>query len=561
MADILHGNSKKKSGEQDAGEESPPRKPREALLAPVVPSLLTVLVTAGILEVLYLLLVALSPLPALHLKGTPLPEALPWTLLPSRLLFPGASMGMADKAGLFALLSLTLAALMGVYAFLAWHISKVSTVISSRWLLLLLAGALLFGITLLFQPDLFSDDVFTYIFSGRILSIYHADPLNTAPIQFPVDPYLPWVISGRWTPNIYGPLWLLIASLLVSISNGPVMTLLLFKGVALLSHLANCVLIWAILAKIAPRLRLTGTLLYAWNPLAIIELAGGGHSEGLLSTILLLATLVYVEGYTQGRGRWHELAALLLFGLAMSMNLVALLIVPLFIWFLLRYKSNISGVLWGFCWRALVCLSLVIPIYLPFWRGASTFFAIISVVDMEQFVHSPLGLLTTPVRWIFTLVDQWSHFPPVMQPTTAADMALRFSAIFIFALIYIDLLGKIRSTATTPAQYVDQELELPGFDVLTDTWASAVFWYLVLIMGWFWPWYVLWALWIVGLRRLAGHTMVVLLLSGTALLVYLLLPLANSLFAINQSILIFGVPLIYLFIDRKKLVTLPPPKG
>ncbi|MFL5624262.1 MAG: hypothetical protein ACJ788_01540, partial [Ktedonobacteraceae bacterium] len=209
-----------------------------------------------------------------------------------------------------------------------------------------------------------------------------------------------------------------------------------------------------------------------------------------------------------------------------------------------------------FCWRTLVSLSVVIPIYLPFWRGASTFFAIISVIDMEHFVHSPLGLLTTPVRWVFTLVDQWLHFPSVMQPTTAADMALRASAIFIFALIYIDLLGKIRSAATTSAQRTDLELELPGFDVLTDTWASAVFWYLVLIMGWFWPWYVLWALWIVGLRRPAGHTMVVLLLSGTALLVYPLLPFASSSFAIEQSILIFGVPLIYLFIDRKKLATI-----
>jgi hypothetical protein len=98
-------------------------------------------------------------------------------------------------------------------------------------------------------------------------------------------------------------------------------------------------------------------------------------------------------------------------------------------------------------------------------------------------------------------------------------------------------------------------MRLPGFDVLTDSWASAVFWYLVLIMGWFWPWYVLWALWIVGLRRPNGHTMTVLLLSGTALLIYPLQAFAGSPFAACQSILIFGVPLVYLFISRKKLET------
>jgi hypothetical protein len=242
----------------------------------------------------------------------------------------------------------------------------------------------------------------------------------------------------------------------------------------------------------------------------------------------------------------------------MSINLVALLIAPLFIWFLLRDKTNISGVLWGFCWRALVSLGLVIPIYLPFWRGASTFFAIISVIDMQHFVHSPIGLLTDPVRWAFGLVDQWSNFPPVMQPTIAADMALRFSAIFIFALIYIQLFGNVRRAPTTMPDIhqtppSDQGMRLPGFDVLTDCWASAVFWYLVLIMGWFWPWYVLWALWIVGLRHPNGHTFAVLLLSGTALLIYPLLAFPGSPFAAYQSLLIFGVPLVFLFMDRKKL--------
>lgn len=553
MAEILHVHSKKKSEGQDiieTGSSTPPAR--------VLPSLLTILLTAGLLEVLYLLLVALSPLPGLHLSKTPLIQAWPWTLLPSQVLFPIAGTTMPQVVGLLVLLSLTLAALMGTYALLAWRTSKVTAIISSRWLLLILAGALLFGLTLLFQPALFSDDVFTYIFSGRILSIYHADPLNTAPIQFPADPYLQWMISGRQDANIYGPLWLLIASLLSSISTSPVITLLLYKGLALLSHLVNCVLIWAILTKIAPRRRLLGTLLYAWNPLALIELAGNGHSEGLLSALLLLAVLVYVEDYNRGKGRWHELIALLLFGLAMSINLVVLLIAPLFIWFRLRDKTNIPRVLWGICWRALACLGLVIPIYLPFWRGASTFFAIISVIDMQHFMHSPIGLLTDPVRWAFGLVDQWAHFPPVMQPTIAADMALRFSAIFIFALIYIQLFGNVRrAPASVPdslqAPSSDQEMLLPGFDVLTDCWASAVFWYLVLIMGWFWPWYVLWALWIVGLRRPNGHTFAVLLLSGTALLIYPLLAFPGSPFATYQSLLIFGVPLVFLFMDRKKL--------
>ncbi len=501
--------------------------------------MLTVLLCSCLLELLYLMIVALAPLPGLHLSSSPIETAWSWTLVPSHLLFPGAwtpgstSIFSAYDSALLVLLSLTLVAVTGVYAFAVWRIRRLQKDNSATipWLLLLLAGATLFGFTLLFQPALFSDNVFTYIFSGRILTIYHADPLNTAPIQFPSDPYLHWIGSGRYTPNIYGPLWLFIASLLVSIGKGPVATLLLFKGVTLFSHLINCILVWAILGKIAPGRRLLGTLLYAWNPLSVIELAGSGHNEGILLSILLLATFLYV----QGRGRWHEIGVLVALGLAMSMNLIVLLIAPLFTWYLVRTERNMPRALWGFCWRTLLCQGLVIPIYLQFWRGASTFFAVTSAIDMQYYVHSPLGLLAGPSQWLFGLIAQWSQFPPVMRPTTAADVTLRASAIFIFALIYLDLFGKVRRATTTLAgmRYA------PGG-------------YLVLVVGWFWPWYVLWALWIVVLRRVDVRTIALLLLSVTALLIYPLRNFAESPVAMYQSLLIFGIPLVYLLVNMKR---------
>jgi hypothetical protein len=522
------------------------------------PSLLPLLLYGSLLELLYLLIVALTPVPSLHLMSTPLATAWTWTLLPFQFLFgwlhPSASTAPVQSWPYALLLGITLLAVTGVYTLVVWHNRRVT--LSSeqgRWLAVLIAGTVLFGLTLLFQPVLFSDDVFTYIFSGRILAVYHADPLNTAPIQFPGDPYLHWVIAGRYTPNIYGPLWLCIASLLVNLGRSPVITLLLFKGLTLLAHLLNCVLVWAILSKIAPSRRLLGILLYAWNPLAIIELAGSGHSEGVLLSILLLAILLYV--YKQGQ--WHELAVMALLGLATSMNLIVLLIAPLFTWFIVRTEQHVGLALWGFCWRILAGQGLIIPIYLSFWRGPSTFFAITSVVDMAHFAHSPVGLLMGPVRWIFGLVDVWLHFPPVMQPTTAADVTLRASSLFIFALIYLRLFGLVRHAATTPRSMrhgvsLDPEMILPGFDVLLVCWSIALFWYLVLVMGWFWPWYVLWALWLVGLRPIDTRTMVLLLLASTSLLLYPLLSLSTPAVAPYQPLLVFGIPLVYLLVNRKK---------
>ena len=518
------------------------------------PALLPMLLFACVMGVLYLFIVVLAPLPQLHLSRTPLAEVWPWTLALSRVFFPQAWTSTANLSSSLswlypALLTLILAALLATYSLATWWVYRWRNILKSAalpWLLLLLTAAALFCLILLFQPALFSDDVFTYMFSGRLLAFYHVDPLNNAPIQFPLDPYLQWVVSGRFTANFYGPLWLYISSGLVSMSGGPVVTLFLFKGVAFLTHLVNCILVWAILTRLAPTRRLPGTLLYAWNPLAIIELAGSGHSEGLLLTILLLATLIYIRG----KGRWHEIAVLVSFGLAISMNLVVLLFAPLFTWFIVRAERNGYRAFWGFCWRTLVGLGLVIPLFLPLWRGPSTFFSITSAVDLTNFSHSLVGLIEGPLEWIFGLVDQWSHFPTVMQPMTAADSALRASTLFIFALIYFRLFGKVRVAPMLNS--ADSETLVPGFDVLLDCWSIAVFWYLVLVLGWFWPWYALWILWIVVLRPLDSRTIAILLLSGTALLFYPFQSITGSVAALYQPLLVFGIPLVYMFVSRKK---------
>ena len=518
------------------------------------------LLLAGITELLYILVLALTPLPGLHFMSTPLMSAWPWTLAPSHWLFPGAWTAARTTRDTpqydwihAALFAIVLIGLIGVYALAirAVLLRRNMANASSRWFLLILAAVLIFSLTLLFQSTLLSDDVFSYIFSGRLLAIYHVDPLNTIPAQFPGDPYLQWVIAGRNTTNIYGPLWLYIASLLVTFSNNPVVTLLLFKGMAILSHIINCLLLWAILGKIAPTRRLQGTLLYAWNPLVLIELAGSGHSDGVLITLFLFATWLYV----QSRGRRYELAVAITLGFAVSMNFIALLITPLFFWFLLRTEHNIARSMWGFCWRMAVTLIIAALVSLPLWRGESTFFALTSAVDVSHFEHSPVGLLTQPMRWFFSLVARSSNFPPVMQPTTAADTTLRASTIFIFALIFFHFFGKVRHATTTIGgmRYgpdADQRMNVPGFDVLLDSWCGAVFWYLVLLSGWFWPWYVLWAVWIVVLRRFDARTITILLLSCTALLSYPLQAFAGTSIAEYQPLFVFGIPLIYIVLNR-----------
>ncbi len=498
-------------------------------------------------ELCYLLIVALSPFPQLGLSGSPIALTWSWTLLPSQALLLIAGPLITHTWFVPTLLGLILLGLLAIYAY-GIHSVIQNVFHRHRWLYILLGGALLFSLTLLLQPMLFSDDVFTYIFSGRILTLYHANPFNTAPMQFPADPYLRWVVAGRDAPNLYGPLWYYVSSLLVSIGgNHQVGTLLLFKGIAILSHLVNIVLVWSILGLIAPKRRALGTLLYAWNPLVLIELAGSGHSEGVLLFLLFLGTWLYVSQ----EDHWLRWVAFLVFGLALSMNLIVALCIPLLLWFDVRSEHAIGRAIGGFCWRTVLVLLPALMIWLPFWRGSSTFFALTSAIDMEHFIHSPIGTLVGPTRAFFRLIAYVLRFPPNWDPISSADVTLRGSATFIFVLIYGNVFGRVRHAPSDSASVrsspdVDEASTRAGFDVLLYAWNVAVFAYLMLVSGWFWPWYLLWLLWIAVLRRFDTFTSTMLILSGTVLFFYLFAGLLKAPVALYQSTLIFGLPLVYL---------------
>ena len=437
----------------------------------VRPALTRLALFACGIEVCCLLIVALSPLPSLRLNDTPL-TAWTWLLTPAHWLSDqvrASELWLAPS--LLALVFTGLLAFYGIAIRVLLRSLRDEQQRTSQVLLLLLGSTFLFGVTLLFQPRLFSDDVFTYIISGRILTIYHANPLNTAPIHFAHDPYLRWVIAGRYAPNIYGPLWYCVCWFLSSLNAGPVGTLLLFKSLGLCAHLLNGLLVWYVLRTVAPTRRMLGTLLYLWNPLILLELAGGGHNEGLLLTLLLAATLLYTwrpASALQGthaahyRGQqWMRLGAMLLFGVAVGMNLIVLLIVPLLAWFDVRGTRWLTPAFVGALWRVLVMLLPALALWLPFWRGASSFFALTSAVDMEHFVHAPLDLLTSTMlvlsgTALFFYVFAASVFQTIVITRYEPAIIFGLPLVYLLVMSYRARRRRIRTTGDEVREYEEE---------------------------------------------------------------------------------------------------------
>jgi hypothetical protein len=154
-----------------------------------------------------------------------------------------------------------------------------------RNLTLAFAASLLFRIVATAGEPALSDDVYRYIWDGRV-QLHGVHPYRHAP----ADDALAGIRDEDWerinhpqVKTIYPPLAQILFFLLAAAGAGPV-------GFKLALGLAD----FAVVLALDRLLRRTGlprdrVLLYAWNPLAVMETAGSGHVEPVGILLLLLA--------------------------------------------------------------------------------------------------------------------------------------------------------------------------------------------------------------------------------------------------------------------------------
>jgi hypothetical protein len=390
------------------------------------------------------------------------------------------------------------------------------------WLTLGVAAAL--GLTLTLLPALPSDDVFSYILYGRISALHHANPLITTPASFPHDPFLS-LVYWQNTRSVYGPVWLLLSggvSLLAeALGGGLAVYVALFKLLGLATHLANAALIWLILGRLAPRRRLAGTLLYAWNPLCLVEFCASAHNDALMLFFLLLGVYAFV--------RQREALGLIAIGLSIATKIVPIALIPFYLLYCAR-RLRAEGADWrrvaaGLGWRiGLVALTALVVIA-PFWAGFQTFGALLFSPPAQQLDNSLLESVSWPLRWL----AQGALGMSVGQARTVVETALKSLALLAFGLLW---LWEMRRTRT-----------LEG--TLT-AWGWALVWYALIASGWFWPWYVTWAVAVAAVAPWGRLQVVTQLLAGGALTLYAFLPLHAAGAYGFRSVVAFGPALLYL---------------
>jgi hypothetical protein len=251
-----------------------------------------------------------------------------------------------------------------------------------RVMALIAGGGALFGALLIFTPAAPSHDPLAYATAGRLLADHGANPFFVVPSAYPHDAVL---AANEW-PNsttAYGPLWALLSLALNPLVAGdPLRANLIYRVVAYLAQVANIALVAALVQRLPARhaaWRARGLLLYAWNPLVVIEVAAG-HNDVLMLTFLLLGLLLI------GRGQPYWGMASLGAAVLLKVNALPLALVIVLAGWLAASPAlsaragrrpmrggadnRVRGWARGLA-PALVALGVVLAGYLPFYWGHS----------------------------------------------------------------------------------------------------------------------------------------------------------------------------------------------
>ena len=183
-----------------------------------------------------------------------------------------------------------------------------------------------------FSPVMLSTDVFAYAFYGRLVSVYGADAYSIHAVYDHSDPFL-LLYAHKFFGSVYGPLWTVLSAAITKLTGPHVgLTVFFFRLLAAGSVLSGAALILSVLRRKAPESAAQGMALFLWNPVVIMETAGGCHNDATLVALLLLGVWLHTRGL--------RAAAVVALTLSALLKLITGPLVLLYAWAVLRESEN-----------------------------------------------------------------------------------------------------------------------------------------------------------------------------------------------------------------------------
>jgi len=185
-----------------------------------------------------------------------------------------------------------------IYLLAAWIVIRARS--SNSTLLIAIAFAIVFRLSILFAPPYLSDDIYRYVWDGRVqaagINPYRYIPAAPELAQLRDGTIYPKINRKDWAHTIYPPVAQVVFFLTTRISE----SVTWMKATMILFELVT---FWAVAQLLAllgrPRQLL---LMYAWHPLVVWEFAGSGHVDAISIAFIALAFLAWQRKSDLGAG-------------------------------------------------------------------------------------------------------------------------------------------------------------------------------------------------------------------------------------------------------------------
>lgn len=368
--------------------------------------------------------------------------------------------------------------------------------------------ALIFQAISFFAYPILSTDIFSYIFSDRVLTEYHQNVWTVPPNTFSHDPF-ERLADWKDQTKVYGGVNQLIYWPAAIIGNDNLFkTVVAYKLVPAFFALITLFVVLRSTREQGEKAQSQLVRLLFWNPLFVLEILGAGHNDIAMLCFFLLSLFFWQ------RKKWVRSGFAL--ALAVQIKLIPVVFLGFAVFYLLQKRQ----------WSALLKMS-----------GA---FLSVNVVVFYLMKVSPLVFLE---RVLYNTSVYWQSLPAVINRFIGGEK-LFFSAALLTTVVAL-MIWQFRKK---------QEPML--------TTAIALLCYLLFFSAAYWNWYVLWLFVFIPFIKNSNLKNTILVFSFTSLMAYPLLWLAlrlnhqDPMWPFAYYAWIFGVPISYWWLTVKKRVPL-----
>lgn len=165
-----------------------------------------------------------------------------------------------------------------IYLYLILLVAKQKMPMRTLWFLIIA------NVLLLVSYPAFSFDIFNYIATAKVTFQYRENPYIVMPIELSNEPMLTFMHAANKTA-LYGPSWIFLTAVPFFAGFGNLfLTVFSFKLFNFIFYIGTCYLLYELSQKNNFKL-----ILFALNPLVIIETLVSGHNDIVMVFFALLA--------------------------------------------------------------------------------------------------------------------------------------------------------------------------------------------------------------------------------------------------------------------------------